>query len=55
MELKSRDSIVIEPGVKLKRRRFSLNRGPIAKCQTFRGQIEISQISKEKTVSLLKH
>jgi len=39
---------------KIKKRRFSLNRGPIAKCQKFRGQIEIIQISNKKTVSLLK-
>jgi len=33
MALKSRGSIVIDPGAKLEKERFSLNRSPIAKCE----------------------
>jgi len=47
MALKSRGPIAINPGAKkiLKKKRFSMNKGLIAKCHNFRGQIEISQES----------
>jgi hypothetical protein len=37
MTLKSRGSIAIDPWAKLKERKDFMNKGPIAKCQNFRG------------------
>jgi hypothetical protein len=53
MTPKSRGLIAIDPGVKLKKTN-SLNKIPIAKCQNFRGQVEISHISQVKTASFMK-
>jgi hypothetical protein len=46
--LKSRGSIAIDPGAQLKKKDFSKNKGPIAKCQKFRGKIKNSHFSKNK-------
>jgi hypothetical protein len=47
MTLKSRSPIAFYPGAKLKKMRggFSMNKGPIAKSQNFRGTIKIRHIS----------
>jgi hypothetical protein len=37
-----RASITVDPGEKFKKKGFSMKRGPIDICQTFRGQIENS-------------
>jgi hypothetical protein len=49
MALKSRSTIAIDPGVKLKKKKeFSKNKGPIAKCQKLRGKIKNSHFSKKQ-------
>jgi len=53
MILKSMGPIAIDPGAKLKKqKRFSLNRGLIAKCQKLRGQFENSHLGWNGAVSI---
>jgi hypothetical protein len=50
MTLKSRGSIAIDPWAKLKERKDFMNKGPIAKCQNFRGENKDSQFSRRNDV-----
>jgi hypothetical protein len=50
MTLKSRGSIAIDPWAKLKERKDFMNKGPIAKCQNFRGGNKDSQFSRRNDV-----
>jgi len=53
MMLKSRGLNAIDPGVILKKKeKISMNKGPIDKCQKFRGQIENSHFSQENDAVL---
>ena len=45
---KIRDSIVIEPGVKLKRRRFSLNRGQLLNVRHSGGKLKLAKSVRKK-------
>jgi hypothetical protein len=47
--IKSRGSLAIDPGVKLKKKGF--HKVPIAKCQKFRGKFKISILGENGAVS----
>jgi hypothetical protein len=49
MTLKFRGPIAFDLGVKLKKK-ISMNKGPIAKCQNFRGQIKDSHFGRDNGI-----